>query len=634
MGYQIGSYFKSKYTGIQIENALDTFGNMAAPYDPATTYSAGTVVLYNNALYVCTGTTTGTWDPSKWTQIDIASLASTAGGAAGASAGSAAASAIIAQAVQTVPQTFTTDERNQARQNIFAAARIEKDAANDPDNSVFDIAIDDAEEGYISKTLIKGKTVARNQLVQNGNFADGTNNWTRNGSGTFTVSGGVATFTSGQQGGNIASDTIQTINGHKYIIRCEMKLTTAPANVVFRFSNDTSVSVAPQSNTNWQELAVIGTATTTNRVQITDGRASGWDAIQVRNVNCIDLTAEGYTSAETTDVATFKAAFLKRMGFPLPQYIPYDAGSLKNVDGEYRLRGRNLWDEVWRNGWYSNVNGTFSPDSRFIANTNPIPVNPSETYYIKTPNTYFEVWGYDENMNFVGAISQYVQNSSITIPENVRYINFNSKSASAVTSYSNDITINESDPTFNGTYEPYYNGGTIDLSTDPLNGVGTAVDEEDVEKGTRTDETVVFDLGDRTWTADNGIMYSESLPNLELIANNSVTANILCGRYVTIAYTPLITKQTDKVIALNNSRRLYVYDSAYSDAATFKAAMAGVKLVAKLATPVTRTITPQPLETQYGYNVLEPVSGGVQSASVEIKYGMSIKDYIDSLIGA
>lgn len=95
MGITIGSYFKSKYTGQQIENALDAFRNMAAEYDPTQTYNEGAVVLYNNVLYIATDTTTGAFDPTRWTQIDLASLAQDAGGAAGNAAAQAVLSAKV-----------------------------------------------------------------------------------------------------------------------------------------------------------------------------------------------------------------------------------------------------------------------------------------------------------------------------------------------------------------------------------------------------------------------------------------------------------------------------------------------------------------------------------------------------------
>lgn len=45
-------------------------GNLVGlkPYDPTKTYLAGTTCLYNNNIFLCTATTTGTFDPLKWDQ--------------------------------------------------------------------------------------------------------------------------------------------------------------------------------------------------------------------------------------------------------------------------------------------------------------------------------------------------------------------------------------------------------------------------------------------------------------------------------------------------------------------------------------------------------------------------------------
>ena len=40
---------------------------------PVPTYSAGDYVMYANELYVCTGTTSGAFDPTKWTKVDVTS---------------------------------------------------------------------------------------------------------------------------------------------------------------------------------------------------------------------------------------------------------------------------------------------------------------------------------------------------------------------------------------------------------------------------------------------------------------------------------------------------------------------------------------------------------------------------------
>ena len=51
-----------------VKAALTATGELTASvYNPASSYSAGDFCVYLGILYVCTGSTTGSWDPSKWT---------------------------------------------------------------------------------------------------------------------------------------------------------------------------------------------------------------------------------------------------------------------------------------------------------------------------------------------------------------------------------------------------------------------------------------------------------------------------------------------------------------------------------------------------------------------------------------
>lgn len=51
-----------------VKAALTATGALTASvYNPSSSYSAGDFCVYLGILYVCTGSTTGTWDPSKWT---------------------------------------------------------------------------------------------------------------------------------------------------------------------------------------------------------------------------------------------------------------------------------------------------------------------------------------------------------------------------------------------------------------------------------------------------------------------------------------------------------------------------------------------------------------------------------------
>lgn len=55
-----------------VKTAIERNGNLtAADYDSTSSYSAGDFCKYLGVLYVCTGDTTGTWDPSKWTSTTV-----------------------------------------------------------------------------------------------------------------------------------------------------------------------------------------------------------------------------------------------------------------------------------------------------------------------------------------------------------------------------------------------------------------------------------------------------------------------------------------------------------------------------------------------------------------------------------
>ena len=95
MGDQIGDFYKSIYSGKEMENAFSTFHNMAEPYSTSKPYVVGDVCLYNNNLYQCTSPTTGTWNAAKWQQVYLDEI----GSAAGTAAGTAAAQAVLAQKV-------------------------------------------------------------------------------------------------------------------------------------------------------------------------------------------------------------------------------------------------------------------------------------------------------------------------------------------------------------------------------------------------------------------------------------------------------------------------------------------------------------------------------------------------------
>lgn len=64
-------------TGAQIQSILDLAQlQIAAPYDSASSYTAGDYCTKDDGFYVCTASTSGTWDGSKWSAVTVGDVLS------------------------------------------------------------------------------------------------------------------------------------------------------------------------------------------------------------------------------------------------------------------------------------------------------------------------------------------------------------------------------------------------------------------------------------------------------------------------------------------------------------------------------------------------------------------------------
>lgn len=346
--------------------------------------------------------------------------------------------------------------------------------------------------------------------------------------------------------------------------------------------------------------------------------------LYLTNVMLKDLTAEGYTAAETTDVATFKAAFLKKRGYPLPVYEAFDTGSLSNVNGVYRLCGKNLLDPSMRESFSTHV--YFYRNNGFIAEA-------GKTYTFSTQN--ITSGNYVRKYPSGESIFSIYGTSAITFtPTETMYVYFDAYWATAPSGGTSDIPFQLEYGSPATAFESYYDGGSIDCSTAPLNGFDdTVCDEKDYATGERTDKCKEDDFGDLNWfyASDGAYPYMATAPSTpaKKPINNTTVANVLCGVGVSVA-AAYIRTQGAYGIAIDDSGLIrFASPSMGTDPAAFKTAMTGKKICYERATPVVTKETPQPLETQYGYNVLEPVSGGVQSAEVDTIFYENIAGYID-----
>ena len=448
------------------------------------------------------------------------------------------------------------------------------------------------ENGTGTIESIKGNTLNWNQLVQNGNFAS-TSNFLVIGATDFTVSGNIASFSVLTNDDRLQQNMPLT-KGHKYLI-CMDVLNSSPNTM--RIFWGQQILVIPSSSS-WQRIQAIAdtssltTATYALGLRLMGTIASGTRAtIRTKNWNCFDLTQMGLDSI--TSVDEFTALF------PLSFY-PYTQGELISFNGNgIKTVGFNQWDEEWELGTYLNINGSKYNSTSKIRNVNPIRVLPNTSYYYIVGTTSTDedgVFFYDGNMNFIRRqpISHGSSvSTSFTTPANCSYVNFSVKN----TTYNNDICINISDTSKNGTYEPYTES-VLSFSLPTLRSANTIYDEVTKEENGYKHITRigVVDLGSLTWerTTTQGSDYRFFSSGIASIVKKPSSlndvANIICSKYKAERGNGPNAQEVG--VGIHTNGNILIYDTAYASATAsdFKTAMNGVYLYYELATPTESTL--------------------------------------------
>lgn len=154
-------------------------------------------------------------------------------------------------------------------------------------------------------------------------------------------------------------------------------------------------------------------------------------------------------------------------------------------------------------------------------------------------------------------------------------------------------------------YEPY-NGETYSVSFGEAGTVygGTL----DVITGLLTVTMGSVDLGTLNWKASASSEHSFYATAPRYKAGNTVV--MLCAKYTYVGAVTTNYYEEGKLKCYVGSplegtaREIYIKDSAYTDVATFKAAMSGVMLVYELATPQTYQLTPTEVDLLLNSNTI------------------------------
>lgn len=318
---------------------------------------------------------------------------------------------------------------------------------------------------------VVGGTVAWNQLVHNGNFAESTG-WSGR-YATVSISGNVATMTPSSNGadrGIYAGGTYPSIlANHVYLlmidcnpsVSCGLNLSMA-GGISYSLRHPISMTANAWNTcaTLWK-TANVGSYTTKLYALINNSLTTS-TSVQFRNANAFDLTlAFGSTIAdyiynlEQTTTGAGVAYFRKL--FPAP-YYEYNAGELMSVQtSAHKMVGFNQLDvSRVRQG-----NETSTTTVNNVITNYYIPVVPNTAYYLKSimcQGIYVTYYGADKNK--LSQLTKYnVANFSFTTPNDAHYIRVMWYRNTGITPSqlaAVDPCINLSwDGERNGEYEPY-----------------------------------------------------------------------------------------------------------------------------------------------------------------------------------
>lgn len=420
---------------------------------------------------------------------------------------------------------------------------------------------------------IKGNTLVFNQLV-NGmvtSTADGITTAYNSSTNVITITNNSRTtnYSAGSTRGNI--NTITITSGHKYLFCID----TVVTGVIVVHDTGSGLNDIP-----FNSVYTANSSTGNFRLRVT----KDYDFVTAHPVNsvvsikimCIDLTL--LNDSHITDYNSFKQYF------PLPYYA-YDSGSLLNFNGTgIKTTGFNLWDEEWELGQYSTINGSKTSANNTIRCKNAIYVMPNTTYYCNTAGKNMRLLYYEFDGTFIGIENDLVVNRAVTTPSNASYICFYMGSAYGTT-YKDDVCINISDASKNGTYEPYTTSTlSLPISTYFPTGMKSAGDVYDELSDKAITRVGVVDLGSLTWIYDSqNTVFRGAVSDIKRQLQTDL-ANLLCPMYRTNTQSQVIGKNADMCIStLNWGDYVVVRNNAYTDADVFKTAMDGVMLNYELA---------------------------------------------------
>lgn len=444
--------------------------------------------------------------------------------------------------------------------------------------------------------------------------------------------------------------TFPAIINHKYLTMIDIKapsksLMYAMLCTSFALDVEFFANVDDSKDNVWANYHLFATARETNaQAEMffcdTQTKSTNFNGlVEMKHPVVYDLTKMFGEGNEPTTIAEFYSRI--PMGVELNAYNEGEIIDCK-VEGIVSV-GRNAWDEQWERGIIGVSDGQNYPSDASIRTKNYIRILPNTEYYKSCPTLsfYWHIY-FDQDKKFIG-YAGHPMNNKFTTPPNAYYMKSYSEDGYGNT-YKNDICINLSDPDFNGQYEPYLAVGE-DLSIarkyfpNGMRSAGNARDEIRYNKATNRWEKVQriaeVDLGDLDWSYDVAQRFVARFDGDVKLYDLYKPIVLSAYGYFGSDY-PIAAVFLDKAMSyLQDIKSFYVYNEAYTDAASFKAAMKGVMLYYELAEPIVTEIEETDFNLDYyvwNNGTEQAIAEGKSSAlAADITYGFNAVGLIKQL---
>lgn len=508
---------------------------------------------------------------------------------------------------------------------------------------------------------VKGKTIVWNQLFDKNSIPN------RNSTAiTYSVDGNINILTTT----NVITTSFfnflcHTVSGHKYMICARSLEWNSPNHSNLFIGDSANPDTASYATLTPSDLAKIFTATNeTCYIKSYISYSAGNYEFKMNGLQLFDLTQMFGSGNEPSIPAEFRAMFPD-------DYYPYNAGELKTIiPTSMEAIGINLLNLVGRkeilsdtvgyrfptdayseidtyvyykgvspNGYLASekvVEATVLSSSVIVKTADnigadgygvgiPLTVVPSTTYYIKyTASTSGVVSiGYLNSSKMVIDYSWTISNNQFTTPGDCRYVLlvFRPNTHGTSATFENICV---------STVQTPYNKYRVNIPSskyfpDGMRSAGSAYDEINFLSQKATKRIGAVDMGTLNWSYEPAASHERFLASVDgiKIASSSTKGNLVCSKYTTTSVDDVYSHTADKTIAVHNTiEQVWVYDTAYTDATAFKAAMSGVMLYYELATPTETTITPplQALSTFKGFTSFSAPNLLTQNGPLSVIY--------------